>query len=118
VDILFTLGGVESADTMDCDGAAASRELHKPSVATEPPFAPNAKPFVHFTETIRWNLIVRLFRCECGEVVSDEKPAQAHSSGGAANLQTISPFMADGPKKRGRGSDEICARTDVAAHRM
>jgi hypothetical protein len=49
----------------------------EPLVATASPVCPKCKAYFQFTKTffdVRRNLIVRLFRCECGQVIWDEKP--------------------------------------------
>jgi hypothetical protein len=47
-------------------------------VAAASPICPKCKTYFRFTETfldVRRNLIVRLFRCECGHLIWDERPA-------------------------------------------
>ena len=53
-------------------------EPREPLVAAASPICPKCKAYFRFTETfldVRRNLIVRLFRCECGQFIWDEKPA-------------------------------------------
>jgi len=42
------------------------------------PICPKCKTYFRFTDgflDVRRNLIVRLFRCECGQLIWDERPA-------------------------------------------
>ena len=48
-----------------------------PLVAAASPICPKCKAYFRFTETfldVRRNLTVRLFRCECGQLIWDERP--------------------------------------------
>ena len=50
----------------------------EPLVAAASPICPKCKTYFRFTDTfldVRRNLIVRLFRCECGQLIWDERPA-------------------------------------------
>ena len=47
----------------------------EPLVAAASPICPKCKAYFRFTKTfldVRRNLIVRFFRCECGQVIWDE----------------------------------------------
>jgi len=52
----------------------------EPLVAAASPICPKCKTYFRFTDTfldLRRNLIIRLFRCECGQLIWDERPAYA-----------------------------------------
>jgi hypothetical protein len=57
---------------------SVERGPREPLVVAASPICPKCKAYFRFTETfldVRRNLIVRLFRCECGQMIWDEKPA-------------------------------------------
>jgi hypothetical protein len=57
--------------------------LQERSVTAAPSICPKCKGTVHFTETlldVRRNLIVRLHRCECGEIIWEKTRVQARVS--------------------------------------
>ena len=80
-DILFTLDGV-GRRIQSLQGGVMENSVEggprEPLVAAASPICPKCKTYFRFTDTfldVRRNLIVRLFRCECGQVIWDEKPA-------------------------------------------
>jgi hypothetical protein len=80
-DIIFTLGGV-GRRIPSFQGGVMENSVEggprAPLVAAASPICPRCKAYFRFTETfldVRRNLIVRFFRCECGQVIWDERPA-------------------------------------------
>jgi hypothetical protein len=52
-------------------------ETQERLISAAPPHCPKCKGYIRFTDTVldvRRSLIVRLYRCECGEIIWEEKP--------------------------------------------